>query len=98
MGAIFGIVGEGSLAEVRAMGQAVRHRGQFQQVWSPAPKVYFGRAEHRPFEADGSPMTADWHAAGDESALPERFAQEGAAALARLRGTFAVAICGGPAQ
>jgi asparagine synthase (glutamine-hydrolysing) len=98
MGAIFGIVGEGSLAEVRAMGQMVSHRGQFQRAWSPAPQVYFGRAEHRPFEADGAPMTADWHAASDEATLPERFAQEGAAALASLRGTFAVAICGGPAQ
>ncbi len=98
MGAIFGIVGEGSLAEVQAMGQAVSHRGQFQQVWSPAPRVYFGRAEHRPFEVDGSPITADWQAVSEEAALPERFAREGAAALARLRGTFAVAICGGPAQ
>jgi asparagine synthase (glutamine-hydrolysing) len=98
MGAIFGIVGEGSLAEVQAMGQAVSHRGEFQQVWSPAPRVYFGRAEHRPFEADGSPITADWQAISDEAALPERFAREGAAALARLRGTFAVAICGGAAQ
>src|SRR5258705_6759847 len=96
MGAIFGIVGEGSLAAVRAMGTEVSHRGQFQRVWSPAPKVYFGRAEHRPFASDGSPITADWHAASDEGALPERFAQEGAAALAGLRGTFAVAICGGP--
>jgi asparagine synthase (glutamine-hydrolysing) len=98
MGAIFGIVGEGSLAEVRAMGKEVSHRGQFQRVWSPAPQVYFGRAEHRPFESDSSPITADWHAASDEAALPERFAREGAAALAGLRGTFAVAICGGPAH
>jgi asparagine synthase (glutamine-hydrolysing) len=98
MGAIFGIVGEGSLAEVRAMGKEVSHRGQFQRVWSPAPKVYFGRAEHRPFESDSSPITADWHAASDEAALPERFAREGAAALAGLRGTFAVAMCGGPAH
>jgi asparagine synthase (glutamine-hydrolysing) len=98
MGAIFGIVGEGSLAEVRAMGKEVSHRGQIQHVWSPAPQVYFGRAEHRPFEADGSPITADWHAASDQAALPERFAREGATALAGLRGTFAVAICGGPAH
>jgi asparagine synthase (glutamine-hydrolysing) len=98
MGAIFGIVGEGSLAEVRAMGQAVAHRGQYQQCWNPAPNVYFGRAEHRPFEAGGSPMAADWHASSDEAALPERFAREGLGALANLRGTFAVAICGGPAH
>lgn len=98
MGAIFGIVGEGSLAEVRAMGQAVAHRGQYQQCWNPAPNVYFGRAEHRPFEAGSSPMAADWHASSDEASFPERFAREGLAALANLRGTFAVAICSGPAH
>lgn len=98
MGAIFGIVGEGSLAEVQAMGRAVSHRGQYQQAWSPAPNVYFGRAEHRPFDAAGSAMTADWHASSDEGALPEQFARERAAAFAALRGSFAVAICGGPAQ
>lgn len=98
MGAIFGIVGEASLAEVQAMGLAVSHRGQYQQCWSPAPNVYFGRAEHRPFEAAGSAMAADWQASSEESALPERFARDGAAALAALRGSFAVAICGGPAQ
>lgn len=98
MGAIFGIVGEGSLAEVQAMGQAVSHRGQYQQCWSPAPNVYFGRAEHRPFEANGGAMTADWHAASDEATFAERFAREGAAALANLRGSFAIALCGGPAQ
>lgn len=98
MGAIFGIVGEGSLAEVRAMGQAVAHRGQYQQCWNPAPNVYFGRAEHRPFEAGSSSMAADWHASSDEASFPERFAREGLAALANLRGTFAVAVCGGPAH
>ncbi|MEP6687215.1 MAG: asparagine synthase-related protein [Gemmatimonadales bacterium] len=98
MGAIFGIVGEGSLAEVQAMGQAVSHRGQYQQSWSPAPNVYFGRAENRPFDANGSAMTADWQASSDEALLPERFARRGAAAIASLRGSFAVAICGGAAQ
>lgn len=98
MGAIFGIVGEGSLAEVRAMGQAVAHRGQYQQCWNPAPNVYFGRAEHRPFEAGSSSMAADWHASSDEASFPERFAREGLAALANLRGTFAIAVCGGPAH
>src|SRR5215211_5096255 len=98
MGAIFGIVGEGSLAEVRAMGQAVIHRGQCQHSWSPAPNVYFGRAEHRPFDATGGPMTADWQASAEETEFPERFARNGRAALAGLRGSFAMAICGGPAQ
>jgi asparagine synthase (glutamine-hydrolysing) len=80
------------------MGQAVAHRGQYQQCWNPAPNVYFGRAEHRPFEAGSSSMAADWHASSDEASFPERLAREGLAALANLRGTFAVAVCGGPAH
>ncbi len=42
MGAIFGLVGEGSLDEVRAMGGRMPHRGAQQRVWSPAPGVYLG--------------------------------------------------------
>jgi len=86
------------MAEVRAMGQAVSHRGPYQECWSPAPAVYFGRAEHHPFDAAGAALTADWHASSSEAELPEQFAREGLAALASLRGSFAVAICGGPAQ
>jgi asparagine synthase (glutamine-hydrolysing) len=98
MGAIFGIVGDGSLREVQAMGAAVRHRGQHQQYWSPARGVYFGQAEHRPFEIDDSAMATDWHVAGEQSDLPDRFARTGPAALARLRGTFSLALCDGPAS
>jgi asparagine synthase (glutamine-hydrolysing) len=96
MGAIFGIVGDGSLREVRAMGAAVKHRGQHQAYWSPARGVYFGQADHRPFEVDGSPLATDWHVAGDQSTLLDRFAVDGPAALAGLRGTFSLALCGGP--
>jgi asparagine synthase (glutamine-hydrolysing) len=98
MGAIFGIVGEGSLAELRAMGGAVAHRGPHQQYWSPEPGVYFGQAEHRPFTAEGSPLATDWHVAGDQTGLPERFAEDGPAALAALRGTFSLALSDGPGQ
>jgi asparagine synthase (glutamine-hydrolysing) len=42
LGAIFGIVGEGCLDEVRAMGARMPHRGAHLEVWSPARGVYFG--------------------------------------------------------
>jgi asparagine synthase (glutamine-hydrolysing) len=97
MGAIFGIVGEGSLAEVQAMGRQVAHRGEFQQAWSPVRGVYLGQAAHRPFELDQScPMATDWNVHSGGSHLPERFAQLGHEALAALRGTFAVALGEGP--
>jgi asparagine synthase (glutamine-hydrolysing) len=96
MGAIFGIVGDGSLAEVQAMGRAVLHRGAHQQYWSPERGVYFGQAEHRPFQVGDSPMATDWHVSGDQTRLPERFVDDGPAALAALRGTFSLALCGGP--
>ena len=65
MGAIFGIVGEGSVAEVHAMGRQATHRGRFQRIWSPAPGVYMGQASHRPFEADErTPMATDWNVRG----------------------------------
>jgi asparagine synthetase B (glutamine-hydrolysing) len=41
-------------------------------------------------------MATDWHVSGDQSTLLERFAVNGAAALAGLRGTFSLALCGGP--
>ena len=97
MGAIFGIVGEGSLAEVRAMGERVAHRGEFQRVWSPANDVYLGQASHRPFDVDAaSPLATDWNVQGGGATFPERFARVGQDALAGLRGTFAVALCDGP--
>jgi asparagine synthase (glutamine-hydrolysing) len=95
MGAIFGIVGDGSLSEVRTMGRTVAHRGRHQKYWSPHPGVYFGQAEHRPFEGGGA-MATDWHVLGDQSGLPEQFAREGAAALEPLRGPFSLALSDGP--
>ena len=97
MGAIFGIVGEGSVAEVQAMGQRVAHRGEFQRVWSPAQGVILGQASHRPFEVDAScQMATDWNVQGGGAPFPERYARLGQEALAALRGSFAIALCEGP--
>ena len=97
MGAIFGIVGEGSLAEVEAMGQQVAHRGEFQRVWSPARGVILGQASHRLFEVDSScQLATDWNVQGGGASFVERYARLGHEALAELRGTFAVALCDGP--
>jgi asparagine synthase (glutamine-hydrolysing) len=99
MSAIFGIVGEGSLAEVEAMGKAVAHRGPCQRVWNPARGVYLGQASHRPFEVDPScPIATDWHIQGDAAGFADRFARLGAEAIAALRGTFAIALCDGPGR
>jgi asparagine synthase (glutamine-hydrolysing) len=97
MGAIFGLVGEGSLAEVRAMGGAVTHRGEFQQIWSPAPNVYFGQAAHRQFEIATPSIATDWNVAAG-AAVSDLFGRLGRQALASLRGSFAVALCDGPGQ
>jgi asparagine synthase (glutamine-hydrolysing) len=97
MGTIFGIVGEGSAAEVEAMGQQVAHRGEFQRVWSPAPGVILGQASHRPFDVDPSyQIAADWNVQGGGASFVERYARLGHEAVAALRGTFALALCDGP--
>jgi asparagine synthase (glutamine-hydrolysing) len=97
MGAIFGIVGEASLAEVQAMGRQVAHRGEFQRVWSPERGVFLGQASHRPFEVDEScPLAADWNVQGGGAAFPDRFSRLGHEAIAALRGTFAIALSEGP--
>jgi asparagine synthase (glutamine-hydrolysing) len=99
MGAIFGFIGDGSLAEVRAMGQRVSHRGEFQQAWSPAPGVYFGQASQKPFEVDASfPLATDCHVVGGESSIIDLVAPLEQQALAALRGAFAFAICDGPGR
>jgi asparagine synthase (glutamine-hydrolysing) len=99
LGAIFGIVGDGSLAEVHAMGQQVVHRGRFQKFWSPAPNVYLGQAGHRPFEVDDSfPIATDWHLTGGEPSAIDRLSRLEYDALASLRGTFTLAVCDGPGR
>jgi asparagine synthase (glutamine-hydrolysing) len=42
MGAVYGILGEGDLAEVRAMGERLSHRGSHAQAWSLSPRVHLG--------------------------------------------------------
>jgi asparagine synthase (glutamine-hydrolysing) len=98
MGSIFGIVGDGSLAEVRAMGEPVTHRGEFQQFWSPAPNVYFGQAAHRPFEIATPSIATDWNVAAGGSAVADLLGRLRHQALASLRGSFAVALCDGSGQ
>lgn len=94
MGAIFGVVGQGSLAELEGMRRRLTHRGSFHQLWSPAPGVYFGRVERHPFQVDCScPLTED--AQLDDPAggagLAECLERDGAEAVERLRGCFALA-------
>lgn len=94
MGAIYGLVGDGSLAEVRAMGGRLLHRGAFQEAWNPAPGVYFGRSDHLPFRTDSTfPLTVDWQADSDPAALIRRVREVGVQAFAELRGFFALALC-----
>lgn len=95
MAAIVGIVGEGSLAEVCAMGQRVSHRGEYLQVWSPVPEVYFGQASQQPGRVDGScPIAADWHlTSGNPSVDGARYGRFTDDWLASLRGAFALAVC-----
>src|SRR5215211_3908374 len=42
MGAVYGILGEGSLVEVRAMGERLSHRGPHARAWSLSPAVHLG--------------------------------------------------------
>lgn len=77
------------------MGRPVLHRGECQQVWSPAPKVYFGQAEHRQFDVTSGSIASDWHVRGSGHAMTELFGRMGHRALASLRGAFAIAICDG---
>jgi asparagine synthase (glutamine-hydrolysing) len=99
MGAIFGLVGDGSVAELQAMGRRLAHRGPFRQVWNPAPGVYLGQAGQRHFQIDPSSAVAgDCHLVGGEERIPELFGMLGRDALAELRGSFAIALCEGPGR
>src|SRR5919202_6690233 len=42
MGAVYGMLGDGGLAEVRAMGERLSHRGPHAQAWSLSPRVHLG--------------------------------------------------------
>jgi asparagine synthase (glutamine-hydrolysing) len=42
MGAVYGLLGEADLAEVRAIGERLSHRGAYGEAWSLAPTVHLG--------------------------------------------------------
>ena len=42
MGAVYGMLGEGGLAEVRAMGERLSHRGPHARAWSLSSRVHLG--------------------------------------------------------
>jgi asparagine synthase (glutamine-hydrolysing) len=89
MGAIVGLIGEGSLNEVRAMAQMLSHRGTGVRTWSPAHNVYF--AVRGAEGAHGDNFAAD--AQLDElscTALAE-ILEHDVFGLAKVSGYFAVA-------
>ena len=94
MGAVFGIIGQGSLSELQVMRQRLAHRGPCHQVWSPAPGVYLGQIARHPLRIDsGCPLAED--AQLDDAPVESRaelLEREGSAALARLRGCFSLAF------
>jgi asparagine synthase (glutamine-hydrolysing) len=96
MGAIFGIVGQGSLAEVETMGRRLGHRGSCRAVWCPGPGAYFGQIGPEPFSVEsGFPLAEDPQLDGaPESPLSraERFQRNGSGVFAGLRGCFAFAF------
>jgi asparagine synthase (glutamine-hydrolysing) len=94
MGALFGLVGDGTLEEVRAMGARLTHRGSFQQTWNPAPGVYFGQAGWKPLEStDCALYAADWGAQLPGELLLAEALSRGMRSFSDLRGFFSIAIC-----
>lgn len=91
MGAIFGLIGEGSLSEVRGMGERMPHRGSGVQVWSPAPQVYFGC---RGTIQTGTPRNLAADAQLDEQTTTDiaRALESGVLALSAINGYFSLAF------
>lgn len=58
MGAILGILGRGSVEEVRAMAMRMPYRGAYVNIWSPAEGVYFGDMRHWPLAEDSNSLLA----------------------------------------
>jgi asparagine synthase (glutamine-hydrolysing) len=56
MGAIFGILGDGTLDELHQMAERLQHRGNTTTVWAVAPRVHLGKV---------------WAAARGETAAPQ---------------------------
>jgi asparagine synthase (glutamine-hydrolysing) len=97
MGAIVGLVGQGSSAEVQAMLALLAHRGARTNSWSPAAGVYFGWrggsavAAAGPLVWDQQVRTGDCTLHDVEHALTSALAAGDTRPLARLRGFFALA-------
>ncbi|MGH8227299.1 MAG: asparagine synthase-related protein, partial [Steroidobacteraceae bacterium] len=92
MGAIFGLVGDGSAGEVAAMGQRMAHRGGAIHVWSPAPGIHLGECAAEP-PARG-PLALDAHLVGlDRPAIVGLIERQGLGALAWASGYFSLAYC-----
>lgn len=95
MAAIVGLVGQGSIAEVRAMLGALAHRGEQVTCWSPATNVYFGW-RGRTAAKTGADFVWDCQIAADDSqefepALARALARGDLSGLAALAGQFSIA-------
>jgi asparagine synthase (glutamine-hydrolysing) len=58
VGALLGIVGEGSLEELRAMAARMDYRGRHLRRSNPAPGVLLGELHHEPGDLDATPTLA----------------------------------------
>jgi asparagine synthase (glutamine-hydrolysing) len=90
VGAIFGLIGDGTLDEVRAMGQRMSHRGVACRVWSPAPRVYFGTRGASPAAVNGR-IAADTQLDEIADTDLEALLGDGPDALRNLHGYFSIA-------
>lgn len=90
MGALFGIVGDGSLAELGMLGARMPHRGAYQQLWSPAAGVYFGERSHAALGAPGA-LAVDLQADDLGRAELEAKLERGTEVLAELDANYSLA-------
>ena len=89
MGAIVGLIGEGSLNEVRAMAQMLSHRGPAVRTWSPAHNVYF--ATRGAEGGHGENFAADAQLDDLSCAELAEVLEQDVFGLSRVNGYFAVA-------
>jgi asparagine synthase (glutamine-hydrolysing) len=104
MSAIAGILGQGSLEEVRNMVARMSYRGPAQRVWSPAANVYFGEvgydvgANSQDTIALTTPMSQLIDGGARREALAEGLNRDLIGCLRRLHGDFALAALGDDAE
>lgn len=92
MGAIAGLVGDGSLEEVRAMLARMPHRGAVVHAWSPAAGVYFGcRSDQGTPDALGHLAMDAWLDEQSTDDVQRALACDGASGLGGIRGYFSLA-------